>query len=186
MPARLFEFVEQPIMVLRSSPHELWIDRVAGLMPKRPRIGDVFEIPTKVGLTYAQYTHNHQANYGELVRVFDKTFRKRPVDFEKLAEHPVRFSVFFPLGVAIHRRVFEIVAHLDVRADLQPFPTFRHGFNVKPTDKVKIWFLWDGKKEWKVGELTSEQRRLPILEIWNDTALIEAIEQGWRPETDPQ
>ena len=53
------------------------------------------------------------------------------------------------------------------------------------TRKVKVWWLWDGEKEWRVGEITAEQRGLPIRGVWNDTLLIERIESGWTPETDP-
>ena len=45
-----------------------------------------------------------------------------------------------------------------------------------------IWWLWDGEKEWKVGTLSPEMRAFPILGIVNDTALIEMIEAGWKPE----
>jgi hypothetical protein len=53
------------------------------------------------------------------------------------------------------------------------------------TGKVKVWWLWDGEREWQVGELTEEQRGLSFREVWNDTLLIERIESGWTPETDP-
>lgn len=45
----------------------------------RARIGGIVEIPTKNGLAYAQYTHNHTEppKYGQLLRVFEGT-RKLP------------------------------------------------------------------------------------------------------------
>ncbi len=47
-----------------------------------------------------------------------------------------------------------------------------------------VWWLWDGEKSWKVGEISPAQRKLPIKEVMNDTMLIELIEDGWTPETD--
>jgi len=52
------------------------------------------------------------------------------------------------------------------------------------TRKVDVWWLWDGQEEWKVGDLTAEQRRLSIRGVWNDTLLRDRLESGWRPETD--
>jgi hypothetical protein len=52
------------------------------------------------------------------------------------------------------------------------------------TKKVAVWWFWE-EKEWKVGELTSEQRKMPIRGIWNDTMLVHRIEIGWTPATDP-
>ena len=49
-----------------------------------------------------------------------------------------------------------------------------------------MWWLWDGEKEWQIGSITNEQRKLPIRQIWNDTMLIARLEQEWRPETDKQ
>ena len=31
------------------------------------------------------------------------------------------------------------------------------------------WWLWDGKEDWKIGSLTTEQRRLSIASVLNDT-----------------
>lgn len=66
---------------------------------KRPKFGDIFEIPTKKGLAYGQYTHFHEENYGELVRVFDKLFRKRADRFFRSSSvaSPI-FSVLPPGG----------------------------------------------------------------------------------------
>jgi YD repeat-containing protein len=41
-----------------------------------------------------------------------------------------------------------------------------------------------GEKEWKVGDITAEQRKLPLRGIWNDTLLVERIEAGWSPSND--
>jgi hypothetical protein len=78
-----------------------------------------------------------------------------------------------------------LVGNVVVPLEAQAFPTFRNGVIDPSTGKVKVWWLWNGEKEWRVGEITAEQRRLPILGVWNDTLLIERIESGWTPETHP-
>jgi hypothetical protein len=52
--------------------------------------------------------------------------------------------------------------------------------------KVDNWWLWDGVKEWRIGKISAEQRKLSFREVVNDTMLRERIEEGWTPESDPQ
>ena len=50
---------------------------------------------------------------------------------------------------------------------------------------VRVWYLWDGEREWRVDSLTKEQRRLPVHPgIWNDTLLVKRIVEGWEPSGD--
>jgi hypothetical protein len=42
---------------------------------------------------------------------------------------------------------------------------------------IQDWWLWDGRREWRVGALSPEQQDLPERGIWNDTALMHEIER---------
>jgi hypothetical protein len=150
---------------------------------KRPRIGDIIEIPTAKGLAYAQYTHQHP-QFGGLIRVFDTLHEKRPDNFGSLVKGDVRFSTFFPLQAAVKRGIYSVVGHQEVASPNKPFPIFRNGIADPETKKVSAWWFWDGQKEWRVGEITPEQRKFPLLGVWNDTMLVCRIEEGWHPETD--
>ena len=154
-------------------------------MPKRVQIGDVIEVPTANGLAYAQYTHQHPT-HGGLIRVFDALFQNRPSDLSALVKGPVRFSTFFPVAAAIKRGLFNVVGHDEIASHNQPFPVFRNGNADPKTKKVGAWWFWDGEKEWKVGEISPEQRKMPIVGVWNDTLLVERIETGWTPSNDPR
>ena len=149
----------------------------------RVRVGDVFEIGTERGFAYAQCTHRHP-RYGELVRVLPGFFDTRPGDFGDLVRRPTLFCTFFPLKAAAGR-VVTIVANEPVPAEAQEFPVFRAGVVNPATGKVDVWWFWDGEREWRVGPISEEQRRMPIRGVWNDTLLIERIVSGWTPETDP-
>ena len=149
----------------------------------KPKIGDVFEIPTAKGFSYAQYTHEN-ALMGALIRVFDQLYPAKAENLERIVEGPVRFSTFFPLKAAIQQDIYKIVANYDVSKSNRAFPIFRTGMVDPKTKKVLVWWLWDGEKEWKIGELTPEQRKLPIRGVWNVAMLEQRIEEGWRPETD--
>ena len=153
------------------------------------RIGDIIEIRTSRGLAYAIYTHRHDKppRYGALLRVFDRLFSSRPDALEEIAKLPVRFSTFFPLQAATNRGLVEVVGNVSVPENLAPFPVFRAaGLPDLKTKKVHAWWLWDGVKEWRVGALTPEQRKLPIRGAVNDTMLVSRIEKDWRPENDPR
>lgn len=156
-------------------------------MVKRVKIGDVIEIQTAKGLAYAQYTHFHSRppRYGNLIRVLPGFFNDRPSNFSKIVKAPTKFVKFFPLQAAINKGIVTIVANEPVPAHAQKFPIFRNG-NISPeTKKVRVWWFWDGEKSWKVGNITEEQRKMPILGLVNDTRLIDLIESGWTAENDP-
>ena len=90
------------------------------------------------------------------------------------------------MKAAVNRGIFKVVAHHDIAAQNRPFPIFRNGIADPKTKKVAVWWFWDGEKEWEVGKITAEQRKLPLLEGWNDAMLVLRIEEGWRPETDSE
>jgi hypothetical protein len=49
---------------------------------------------------------------------------------------------------------------------------------------VHDWWLWDGTKQWRIGRLAAEQRKLPVAGVWNDTLLVQRVEEEWLPKTD--
>jgi len=101
-----------------------------------------------------------------------------------LVRRSARFSTFFPLQAAATKGVAIIVANEPVPIEAQSFPVFRAGVQDPVTGRVDVWRLLDGEREWRVGRLSEDQRRLPIRGIWNDTLLIERIVSDWTPETD--
>jgi len=149
------------------------------------RFGDIIEIPIRQGLAYAQYTHRVKP-YGALIRVFETTRRQRPRDWAAMAVSPIAFSVFFPLNSAVRQKVVQVVGRTEVAAWNRALPVFRDGNPHPVTRKVDTWWLWDGEREWEVGTLTPEQRRMPILGVWDVVMLVARIEEGWRPELDPR
>ncbi len=158
---------------------------IRGFRMASVKIGDIVEIRSTRGFSYAQYTHRHK-QYGALLNVFDKTFEKRPDDIAAVAELSSRFLLFFPLGAAIAKGNFKIVGNVQVPNNSTDFPIFRAGVVDPQIGKVAVWWLWDGEKEWRVGSLDAKQRKFPIRSVWNDTMLIERIDTGWTAESDPR
>ncbi len=148
------------------------------------KLGDVVEISTPGGFAYAQYVNTHP-KYGALLRVLSGVYPKRLTDVGTLVRRgDVQFLAFFPLQAAINKGILTRIANAPIPVAASEFPTFRTGIADPATGKVAVWWLWDGKREWKVGTLSEAQRQLPIRGIWNDTLLVERIVSGWRPETD--
>jgi len=148
------------------------------------KIGDVVEIKTTKGLVYAHYT-NKDSKWGSLLRVFQRFYDIRPEGLEDVVKGEPMFITFFPLSAAVKQDIVSIAGNVVVPPEAQAFPIFRNGVPDPVTRKIKVCWLWDGEKEWKVGELTPALRKLPILEVVNDTLLIERIESGWTSELFP-
>lgn len=150
----------------------------------RIKIGDLVEISTREGFAYAQYINRHRS-YGALLRVFRELHQVRPPDLDRVLEGEVQFVCVFPLQSAVSQRIVHVAGNGRVPAEAAKLPVFRNGVMDPRTGKVAVWWFWDGEREWKVGSLTEEQKRMPLLGCWNDTLLSERIVAGWRPEQDP-
>jgi hypothetical protein len=148
------------------------------------RPGDIFAITTSKGKAYLQFTKQIPP-FGSLIRVLPGIYPKQPSDWLALVNQATNFWIFFPLGAAVKRRIVEKTTNCEVPSHAQKIPVFRAGIPERGSPKVANWWLWDGEKEWRVGAITEEQRKLPIRATWNDTMLIERIEEGWLPEKDP-
>jgi hypothetical protein len=148
------------------------------------KTGDILEIRTSVGLAYAIFTHR-DSDFGAMIRVFDQLHEDRPDDFVEVAKGNVRFTTFYPLQAAVNKKVVGVVGNVRVPDHLKAFPLFRAAGLISPTtSRVDNWWMWDGQKEWCIGALTDEHRKLPIRAVWNHTFLVDRIIQGWRPECD--
>jgi hypothetical protein len=148
------------------------------------KIGDVIEIPTSKGLTYVQYTHQHTTPpvWDSLIRVLQGFYKKRLANEEiaTLVNQPHRFQTFCLLQTGIKKDEVKLMGNFLVPEFVQKFPVFRASNNMPKKDPLeKIWWLWDGEKEWKVGKLSfEEQMKYPLKQLCDVTALIGDIETG--------
>lgn len=143
--------------------------------------GEVYSIETNKGEAYFQY-HSRNKLMGPLIRVLVGEYRE-PVDLNILVEGATRFWVFFPVDAAFKENIIKKHGVFEIPGHAKNFPLFRGGNGV---GKIDVWWFWDGEREWKVGDISAEQRKMPIRGIWNDTMLISRIESGWLPENDPR
>ena len=146
-------------------------------MSKRIKIGDIVEIITPKGFAYAQYTHKHPM-YGALIRIIKGIYKEKPENLLDLLSNKFQFTTFFPLGVAVNQKLVTIVGNFPLPDKAKDFPVFKAGVQNK-NGVVETWWLWDGEKEWKIGDLTDEQKDYPLRGVINDTLLIERICNKW-------
>ena len=147
--------------------------------------GDLYVIQSANGSAYLQFVKT-LSRMGQMIRVFPGIYPNEPPDLTALVSCETNFWIFFPVNVAQKRGIIRKVANFDLPEHARQSPIFRAGVRNPATKKVESWWLWDGKTEWEVGALTQEQRKLPIRGTWNDTLLIQRIEEGWLPENDPR
>ncbi|WP_456280886.1 hypothetical protein M1D55_01370 [Cupriavidus sp. JZ107] len=121
---------------------------------------------------------------GTLIRVLPGIYHAEPSDLPALVGQATNFWIFFPVAAALKQKIVQKVMNTPVPEHSRQTPVFRAGVVDPSTGKVGTWWLWDGEREWKIGGLTDEQRKLPIRGAWNDTMLVERIEAGWLPEKD--
>jgi hypothetical protein len=149
-------------------------------------LGDVAEVPTSKGLAYVQYTHHHP-DIGQLVRVLPGIRAGRPdlTAFRALVEGPTLYHTFFMLDGELEMGGVVPVGSFSIPPHARDFPVFRAGLPDRTTRKIEHWVFWDGERQWGVGQLTTEQRRMPIrMVIPTADALAKRIADGWTPETD--
>lgn len=147
------------------------------------KAGDVFKIKTSRGDAYFQYVKK-VSPMGALIRVLPGTFNDDAPDIDELIQAETNFWVFFPVVAAEKCGVIEKISNYSVPVHSIKTPVFRTGIVNPETKKVDVWWFWDGEKEWRVGAITREQRRMPIRGTWNDSLLRERIEKNWLPEND--
>ena len=143
---------------------------------KKASIGDIFELTTPAGLAYFQYTAQHPM-FGGLIRVLPGTYDVRPANISDLVRGRERYFIFFPVRAAAYRGLIAGVGLHEIPPHARSFPLFKAG---RPPN----WWLWDGQREWRVGELAPDQRALPTRGIWNLAMLAARIARGWTPEDD--
>jgi len=145
--------------------------------------GDVFEISTASGQAYLQFMQKNKL-MGPAMRVLPGTYVDGNPDIGSLVRTAAGYWIFFPLAAALKAKILRPVGAFEIPSHAEKLPIFRSGVVDPATGRVENWWLWDGENSRMVGAITEEQRKLPIKSIWNDTLLVERIEQGWSPEND--
>lgn len=149
---------------------------------RRIKIGDVFEIKTSKGKGYIQYVFANKT-VGELIRVFPKQYS---VDFDEVSNVVSScdyYFVHFPLKAALKKEIVKFVENYPVPSEVK-LPEQMRSRKVDKDGNFVSWQIVD-YSTWQrtnVEKLSSSDKKLSPWGTWNDTLLVERIEEGWTPE----
>jgi hypothetical protein len=133
---------------------------------KKPKFGDIIEMPTIKGFAYALYTHDDlRKYYGEMIRVLPGFFSTRPESFDSLVQEGEQFTVFTGIPEACKFKMAEIVANVAIPEWAKARPKIRWEFEIPNDDgSIDFWYILDehGLECTKVKELTPELLKLPV------------------------
>jgi hypothetical protein len=150
---------------------------------KRLVLGDVIEIPLSDGLfAYAQFSNYEDGplGWGYMVRVLPGVFSSQPTNIKELVQVAERFCAFFPAATALRKGLIRVVAREGIPEQFRTLPLFR-ACNRKAQTGEKIWYLWDGVRDTRVGTLSPEFYDLPLHQLISIDVLVERIEGDWSP-----
>jgi hypothetical protein len=159
---------------------------------RRALIGDVYEVPTPLGLAYIQHTHDDGGDLGQLVRVLPGMYLQ-PADCQQVASQDELYYTFYLLDQALKDGRIRFVGNVPLPERVKPFPVMRRPRARTREGKVLTWLLGDGslpdtiecmQHMQDVGELTETQKRLSIRSLWDHDGLVYRLVRGWTPERD--
>jgi hypothetical protein len=147
-------------------------------MSKKPKVGDIFEIPLSKGRkAYGQYLHH--SKMGPIVQVFDLISDNVTID------QIVSSNLLFPpvitgLYAAIKNGYWKVIGYRPILGFVHP--KFVSTLYDQDTGKAGIWFLWNGEIDIQIGPvLPSEYKNLEFLVVWDPTNVVHRIETREMP-----
>jgi hypothetical protein len=148
-------------------------------MAKRPKEGDVFEIPLFNGeKAYGQYLFH--SKMGPIIQVFD-LISTNEMDVEKIILSKQLFPpVITGLYAAIKKGLWRVVGNRPIVNFIHPI--FISTLYDQVSGKARIWFLWDGEEYKKIGHvLPEEYKKYEFLVVWDPLTIVQRIESGKMP-----
>ena len=157
-------------------------------MPRRRKIGDLFEMQTRHGLGYLQYCHWHDF-YLELSRVIAGLHPKRPDDLESLVRGPMLCWASTHLGSLLHYKEVTYLGNFPVPEEARAWPELRGPALFGNEHGIRKWIVLtrgaDGELvSWRFSEggLSEEDSKLSIGMLRSAESFRNIVENQRRPE----
>ena len=106
---------------------------------------------------------------------WDATFGDAVAVFADDALSDYRFSLVFPVGSAVKRKIINRLDRRDVAKRFQPL-RLRYPLGLH---KEGSWMIVEAGRQYKVETLSAEQVSFVLAIAVNDTALAELFDSGW-------
>jgi hypothetical protein len=158
------------------------------MMKGKLKAGALISFSVGKGVGLFQVLPHQSRDWGILIRVFSgvhpEPLSKQVVD--AVLSTKESFLTFIPLSASSLLSSGELyfLGSEPVPERLREFPLFRAA-GLRDTDlRSRDWWLWDGRREWRAGSLSEEQRSLSIRELVGIGVLVDRVAAGWTPEWD--
>ena len=141
---------------------------------------------------YVQLTHFTPGDDFPIIRVMPGLHPSRPVDLSILICQKELYFTLYVLPYAVKANQVTRVSNHPVPPWAVEFPIMRKRWGSGKSGKFS-WLIGrastpgtvEGLQSMQhVRDLTAEQMKLPINEIWSHPVLLQKLEQGWLPEND--
>ena len=146
---------------------------------RRPKEGDIVEVPTTLGYFYGLVTHRH--DWGDVTRFWKTPYPARPNDLPDFSNPRNLLTKQCAFVGSLDKGEVKIVGHIEIPEPMLKFPLFRSGTANHKTKKVEVWWLWEGKENTRVGELNEEQKKLPRSGACNNAGIVSFLEGKTHP-----
>ena len=143
-------------------------------------IGDVFSIKTKNGFGFLQYFETDDLNIQQ-VRVLDKVSFSEEINQSEI-DKAERWLIGFPLKTAFRRKIVNRIGNFNLPIKFKN-PNYRRSSHIIPR-KADGWHIIDlnsSKMQFK-EKLTKKELKYSPHGVFNDTLIIEYLEEDWRLE----
>ncbi|MGS2765287.1 hypothetical protein [Sinomicrobium sp. M5D2P9] len=149
------------------------------MIRKKLELGDVFEIKTSKGKGYLQCVKlPKDTSEVEKIKVFSDLYRQKPEIAEVVISEKF-YYVDFPLIAAYKNEIVEFIENVPLPEDFSCPRYYRTEHMFGSGWQIVDSETWERKS---VEVLNSEQKKLSPWGVWNDTLLIENLEDNWRLE----
>lgn len=149
---------------------------------RRIKLGDVFKIETQKGNIYLQFA-DYKKGDCELVRVLEIEQGEDNEQVEYEIGKKELFLVHFPLKVAYKQGIIRFIENFNLPSSFEVPKKMRSPYTDKDGN-ILYWHIvdCDTLEREKVYCLSEEQKKLSPWGMWNDTLLIERLNEGWSLE----
>jgi hypothetical protein len=140
--------------------------------------GEILEVAIGDRFGYVQFIGQHP-QYGDAILV-NPALHARQAHFAS-GFFSSGYVTFYAAGTAVSNKVVEVVA----QSSPPKLPKrFRRPREIPGDGAVEAWVIEGGWREVVRQNLSDEERRMPIADVWNHESLRQRIANGWTPQTD--
>ena len=149
---------------------------------KNAELGSVYAIKTNIGYGLFQVVQNKESGI-DVVRVLQSTIQNIDQFSPSVLQGTERYFIKFTVQSAFKKKLITFIGKYNIPSSVKIPKKFRM-LDCVPHKNIRNWYVVDAKTN-SLKLVTSLNKKILSLSsdgIWNDTFLIERIEEGWTLE----